>query len=239
MSKPGVMIYFDVMEPLQLLSDSERGQLLTAILEYGKSGLAPAFEGALAVAWGFIRPRLDADDEKYARSILQKQHAVYCRKTKGEKITFEEWLMLSDNEREQLLSSVIGRTPTTTTSTTTTPTTVTSTTPSPATSTSVKGKADKPTVRKPYGQYGWVRLTDEEYARLQAELGNEELSRCIRYIDESAQANGNKNKWKDWNLVIRKCHRDGWGKQAARPTGGRKGSGDRLLDMINSGVFDE
>ena len=62
-----------------------------------------------------------------------------------------------------------------------------------------------------YGQYGWVKLTDEQYIRLSNELGETELKRCIDYVDESAQSNGNKNHWKDWNLVIRRCHRDKWG----------------------------
>lgn len=66
-------------------------------------------------------------------------------------------------------------------------------------------------VRRKRGEYGWVKLTDEEFERLRHELGDEELQRCIAYIDESAQATGNKNKWKDWNLVIRKCNRDSWG----------------------------
>ena len=66
-------------------------------------------------------------------------------------------------------------------------------------------------VRHKRGEYGWVKLTDEEFERLRHELGDEELQRCIAYIDESAQATGNKNKWKDWNLVIRKCNRDSWG----------------------------
>ena len=66
-------------------------------------------------------------------------------------------------------------------------------------------------VRHKRGEYGWVKLTDEEFERLRHELGDVELQRCIAYIDESAQATGNKNKWKDWNLVIRKCSRDGWG----------------------------
>lgn len=65
--------------------------------------------------------------------------------------------------------------------------------------------------RHKYGQYGWVRLTDAEYDRLLNELGTDELNRCIEYVDESAQSNGNKNKWKDWNLVIRKCSRQRWG----------------------------
>ena len=43
------------------------------------------------------------------------------------------------------------------------------------------------------------------------DLGEEELTRCIDYIDESAQMHGNKNKWRDWNLVIRKCSRERWG----------------------------
>ena len=48
--------------------------------------------------------------------------------------------------------------------------------------------------RHKYGEYGWVRLTDEEYNRLLNELGDIELARCIQYVDESAQSNGNKNK---------------------------------------------
>lgn len=71
-------------------------------------------------------------------------------------------------------------------------------------------KKSKP-VRHERGRYGWVKLSDEEYSRLLNELGESELERCIAYVDESAQSTGNKNKWRDWNLVIRRCHRDGWG----------------------------
>lgn len=71
-------------------------------------------------------------------------------------------------------------------------------------------KKSKP-VRHEHGRYGWVKMSDEEYSRLLNELGESELERCIAYVDESAQSTGNKNKWRDWNLVIRRCHRDGWG----------------------------
>ena len=83
---------------------------------------------------------------------------------------------------------------------------------------------DQPEVeRHKYGEYGWVRLTDEEYGRLLNELGDVELDRCIQYVDESAQSNGNKNKWKDWNLVVRKCHREQWGVHR----GGSQAAGQR------------
>jgi hypothetical protein len=66
--------------------------------------------------------------------------------------------------------------------------------------------------RRKYGEYGWVLLTDEQHERLVKELGEVELRRCIKYVDESAQSSGNKNRWKDWNLVVRRCSREGWGR---------------------------
>lgn len=68
-----------------------------------------------------------------------------------------------------------------------------------------------PTPQKKYGEYGRVLLTEEQYQNLLQELGQSELDRCIQYIDEAAQSSGNKNKWKDWNIVIHRCHREGWG----------------------------
>lgn len=62
-----------------------------------------------------------------------------------------------------------------------------------------------------FGEYGWVVLTERQYNRLLADLGSEELQRCIDYIDCQAQSTGNRNGWKDWNLVVRRCHREGWG----------------------------
>lgn len=78
-------------------------------------------------------------------------------------------------------------------------------------------EADKPPTpsRRKYGQYGWVKLTEDEYNRLLSDLGQAELDRCIQYIDMSAQSNGNKNRWKDWNLMIRRCSREGWGNRFA------------------------
>ena len=88
-------------------------------------------------------------------------------------------------------------------------------------SVTVTDTVDEEPVFHKHGEYGWVQLADEQYKRLVADWGEEEVKRCITYIDESAQGNGNKNKWKDWNLVVRRCHREGWGltaKQKAERT---------------------
>lgn len=65
--------------------------------------------------------------------------------------------------------------------------------------------------RHRHGANGWVLLTDEQYKKLLHDLGPAELERCITYVDESAAISKNKNGWKDWNLVVRRCHREQWG----------------------------
>lgn len=71
--------------------------------------------------------------------------------------------------------------------------------------------AKKTTEKSSFGEFGWVKLTDDEYNRLLNDLGEAEVKRCISYVDESAQTTGNKNRWRDWNLVLLKCHKQGWG----------------------------
>lgn len=61
------------------------------------------------------------------------------------------------------------------------------------------------------GEFGWVKMTDEQYEKLVKDFGKEEVDRSIAYVDESAQQTGNKNKWKDWYLTVRKCCREKWG----------------------------
>ena len=74
----------------------------------------------------------------------------------------------------------------------------------------INGLDEKPT-KTAFGEYGWIKLTDAQHNKFIADFGESEFNRCVTHIDESAQSTGNKNKWKDWNLVLRRCHRDGWG----------------------------
>lgn len=101
---------------------------------------------------------------------------------------------------------------------------------------SPKSSKPKSEIKHKRSEYGWVQLTDSQYDKLLQELGQAELDRCISYIDESAQSSGNKNRWKDWNLVIRRCHREGWGLrrqsygQAQAPK--QQAGGNPFADML-------
>lgn len=115
MSKPGVMFYFDVRPCIKRLNLNEKGQLFEAILDYAESGIEPELDGALGIAWDFIKPRLDQDTERYGNKVLQKQYAAFVRELKKRGsvvISFDEWKNMTDVERDQLISGDIGRYPT-------------------------------------------------------------------------------------------------------------------------------
>ena len=104
MARPGIMLYFDILGPIRLLPDSDKGRLLVAMLEYGQSGIVPQFDGVLALAWEFVKPKIDKDEEEYNLSVMRRQYATTCRerKRKGEpEITFDEWLKTNGNHDNQ------------------------------------------------------------------------------------------------------------------------------------------
>lgn len=148
MARPGIMLYFDILEPIRVLSDADKGRLLVAMLEYGKYGTVPQFDGMLALAWGFVQPKIDRDEETYENSKIQRQYAAFCKKRAKvglPKVAFEEWLSMTENERQRMVTtdnepirpvdSVASRYPSTSTSASTTTTTSASTTAAASAST--------------------------------------------------------------------------------------------------------
>lgn len=120
MARPGIMVYFNILEPIKGLSDEDRGKLLVAMLEYGQDGAIPKLEGPLAFVWPFIRQMIDKDEQRYDDMKIQREYAVFCKKRKRimmPKILFEDWIVMTDDERERAVDPVASRYPTTITST--------------------------------------------------------------------------------------------------------------------------
>ena len=61
-----------------------------------------------------------------------------------------------------------------------------------------------------FGTYNRIKLTQTQYDRLVNEKGKDFIEEIISRLDEYVQSNDNKNKYKDFNLVIRKAIREGW-----------------------------
>lgn len=190
MAREGFLVYHDLLSWLEPYGDAERGRILTAMLTYSMTGEAPELSGNERFLWPAIKVKIDRDRDTYENK---------CRK-----------MSANVNKRYQKNTKECKSAPTETETETTTET---------ETVKEKKKSSSTRSVAHVRSEYGWVKLTDAQYQKLLTDLGEDELNRCIRYVDESAQKTGNKNGWKDWNLVIRSCHRDGWHRRAERNSG--------------------
>lgn len=197
MARPGIMLYFDILEPIKVLPDADKGRLLVAMLEYGKNGTVPEFDGMLSLAWGFVKPKIDKDEEEYNLSVLRRQYATVCRerKRKGEpEITFDEWLKTNgniDNRKTSMVTNDNQWYPTTatTTSTSTNTSTNTSTTTATAaaataTTTGVgggNGLESKVSVLNGELGKGVVFISDEQFSDL---LDRMDIDTFDYYVDK-------------------------------------------------------
>ena len=190
MARPGIMVYFDMLGPIKVLPDADKGRLFVAMLEYGQSGVAPQFDGMLALAWEFAKPKLDRDNEEYNRTVLKRQYATFCRdrKKKGEpEISFEEWMMTIDNQSYQVIPHDTKWYPTTTTASTSSTTTssTTATAAAATTNTNEDGGGDGPerNVKVLGGELGKnvVFLSDEQF---EAILDKMDLETFNYYVDK-------------------------------------------------------
>lgn len=78
--KPGVMVYFDLRESLSMLTQSEKGDLLDAILTYGQEGLEPEFaDRAMHLLWSRLRLDIQRDDDRYQEVRLRRIAAANRR----------------------------------------------------------------------------------------------------------------------------------------------------------------
>lgn len=197
--------YHSYLKSVEPLNDAECGRLFRSCLEYSMTGAEPELRGNEKFVWPMIQQQIDRDREKYnafcekQRGNIQKRWdtTVYGGKSGIPDDTKHTKTKAKEKEKEISANADTH----------------------PVVPPTDFAPPDKPEKHK-YGEYGWVRLTDAERERLDADLGAEEAQRCIRYIDEAAQSSGNKNKWRDWNLVIRRCSRERWGAHAAGASAG-------------------
>ena len=67
--------------------------------------------------------------------------------------------------------------------------------------------------RKSYGEFKRVKLNDKEYQKLIDDYGKDFIDKQIQLMDEYVESNNNKNKYTNFNLVLRKSIRENWFKQ--------------------------
>lgn len=102
MSRPGIMVYFDIVRSLEDLNDAEVGQLFRALLEYGQTGVLPDFQDrTLRTVWRHLQAQADQDAAKYSKKCLDSRFAVYCREAekKGQiPLPRDEWVQIQPQD---------------------------------------------------------------------------------------------------------------------------------------------
>ena len=96
--------------------------------------------------------------------------------------------------------------------------------------TSINNK--KKIIKEKYGTYGRVRLTIDEYLRLVNEFGEEFIKNKIEALDQYLEINNNKNKYSNFNLVLRKAIREKWFEKSER------GGSSSFMETMKK-VYDE
>ena len=183
MGRPGIMLYFDILEPIRVLPDADKGRLLVAMLEYGQTGVVPEFSGMLALAWGFVKPKIDKDEAEYNLSVLRRQFATVCRerKKKGEpEITFDEWLKTNGNHDDQKASMVTNDNqwyPTTTTPIT--PSTSTNTNTATSTAAAATTNTTEPDIAAATAESANVSFVGGELGKGVVLLSEEQISSLL------------------------------------------------------------
>ena len=203
-----VCLYHSYLDAIQALGDAERGRLLTAMLEYSIQGASGHLSGNERFIWPLMKAQIDRDKASYSDK---------CRRN-------------SENRRQRPLTTVNDRQRPLTT--------VNEINQGKGEGEGEgegegkgkgkgkgkgedKGKSEGKGERKQlraHGQYGWIKLTDAQFAQLLSDFGKTELDRLISYVDEYVQSTGNKRGYRDWNLLLRKAHRDGWGLRGGKQT---------------------
>lgn len=72
--------------------------------------------------------------------------------------------------------------------------------------------------KKTYGTYKRVKLTDQEYKKLEEEYGSDFIKEQIKCLDEYIETNNNKNKYSNYYLVLKKAIREEWFKNKIKKT---------------------
>lgn len=93
--RPGIMVYFDMLDALEEYEAEERGLLFTAMLRYGLYGEIPEFEDrGMRTLWKNVQPRIDADGVRYENTCNGRRYSVYHREAKKrgeEPLSREAW----------------------------------------------------------------------------------------------------------------------------------------------------
>lgn len=86
-SKEGVVLYYEILEQLEDLTDEQFGKVMRAIIKYDKTGEIADFDDiSVKISFKCVKPTIDRNKEKYqSKCEMQRQKIIdYWNKRKEE-----------------------------------------------------------------------------------------------------------------------------------------------------------
>lgn len=71
-----VKVYYDLLEALETLSDSERGRLITAMLQHARQDEVIPLTGGERYLWPMLRAQIDRDMDSYLKISAKRSEAA-------------------------------------------------------------------------------------------------------------------------------------------------------------------
>ena len=188
--KKSFMIYLDNEKQVNMLTDEQAGKLFKALFEFAKDGTETDFDdGMIAMAFSFMADSIKRDTEKY-ESICQKRAENIKKrwnKKQDESNTNDTNVYNCNfcNTNHTHIDKDIDK----------------------EKEIDINKRTDKPSpappksLKKKFGEYGNVSLTDENYNQLVKDYGESVINDYIQRMDEYIQMKG--KKYKDFNLALR------------------------------------
>ena len=225
MEKNSFILYYDQGEILEKLSDEDAGKLIKKVFQYAKTREEPELKNVLGIAFIPFKQAIDRNTEKWEEI---KKKRSYAGKISAEKKKQESTKSTSINTSQQNVTNLthdntIQQNQQKETNATDNVSVnvnvndnvnvnVNDNNKYITTSSNISKKKEK----HKYGKFGRVKLTDDEYFRLIDEFGENFIKKQIDLLDEYVESNNNKNKYSNFNLVIRKSIRENWFKNQQR-----------------------
>jgi len=190
--KKSFLLFNELSDPIQSLSDDEAGKLFKAIFQYQNGGVTQELSGASQMAFMFITKQMDRTDEHYEK-ICERNRINGAKGGRPKNPTEpKEPTGLTGNPTEPKI-----------------------TLPNPNPNPNPKSKKEEKDIKKKYGEYFHVFLTDKQYEGLKSKV--DDVEKWIRIIDETIQEKGNIYHIKDFNLAIQKWYKKDTERNGKKP----------------------
>lgn len=104
-TRPGVMIYFALVDQLKEYTKEEIGDLFLAILSYAQFGVIPSFtDRGMRVIWRELVRKIDVDGDKWEQKTVDTLYMTYAREYKkrfgeGQTVPDKESWIVKEIER--------------------------------------------------------------------------------------------------------------------------------------------